>query len=421
MWRRVRPYVALALATGASLALWRALETHGAELAAELDTTNEPSTLPAGAASRGAVPAASVPRSPLAPRVRLVEVARGFDKPLFATHAGDGSGRLFVVEQGGRIRIVVNGRVAERPYLDLSRVLDTDAGERGLLGLAFAPDYARSGRFFVAHTVSGAVRVARMHVSGDPDVAATDSTTILEMDDPASNHNGGMLAFGPDGMLWIGTGDGGRAGDPWDNARDPKSWLGKMLRLDVSEGAGERYAIPPDNPFVRRSGYAPEIWALGLRNPWRYSFDRATGELWIGDVGQHSWEEIDVVDSRRGGGAHFGWKAMEGFHCHSPSTGCDATGLTAPVHAYGRGDGCSVTGGYVYRGRALPELVGEYLFGDYCTGRVWTLRRDGGSSATVALLLESGASISSFGEDEAGELYLCDHVGGRVLRFAPAG
>jgi len=333
---------------------------------------------------------------------------------------GDTSGRLFVVEQTGKIRIVEgggDGGVVERPFLDLSREVDLAGNERGLLGLAFAPDYAKSRRFFVAYTVRGAVRVVRHRVTEDPRLAESAGTTILEMDDPASNHNGGGLAFGPDGMLWIGTGDGGSGGDPWDNARNSKTLLGKMLRLDVS---GERYAIPRDNPFAGRSGYADEIWALGLRNPWRYSFDRQTGELWIGDVGQNAWEEIDVIDPTRGGGAHFGWRTMEGFHCFQPGSGCDSAGLTLPVHAYGRRDGCSVTGGYVYRGSAIPTLAGAYLFGDYCTGRVWMLRRAPSGAVTVERLIDSKVEISSFGEDTAGELYLCDHGGGRILRLAPA-
>jgi glucose/arabinose dehydrogenase len=242
---------------------------------------------------------------------------------------------------------------------------------------------------------------------------------VLETDQPAGNHNGGNLVFGPDGLLYIGTGDGGSGGDPWGNAQNPRSLLGKMLRLDVSQAGGERYAIPPDNPFAGEGAHAPEVRATGLSNPWRYSFVRATGELWIGDVGQNSWEEIDAVPSRPGG-ANFGWRTMEGFHCYDPAKGCEAKGLTLPVHAYGRADGCSVTGGYVYRGGAIPELAGAYLFGDYCTGRIWTIRRSAGGAAEVRRLLESQASISSFGEDAAGELYVCDHGGGRLLRLVRA-
>jgi glucose/arabinose dehydrogenase len=342
--------------------------------------------------------------------VELATVASGFDRPLFVTHAGDGSGRLFVVEQGGKIRVVRDGRVLPVPFLDLGAHLDTSTGERGLLGLAFAPDFATSRRFYVAHTAQAAsgpvVRIARyLAKAADPDRADPASeSVVLEMADPAGNHNGGMIAFGPDGRLWAGTGDGGRGGDPWDNARNPASLLGKMLRLDVAAATG--------------GAAAPvEIWALGLRNPWRFSFDRATGEIWIGDVGQNAWEEIDVADSRRPAPLHFGWKTMEGFHCFDPRQGCKADGLELPVYEYGHDAGCSVTGGYVYRGTAVPALAGRYLFSDYCNGSVRSLVRDASGKASVSTVVESKVAVSSFGEDEAGELYLCDHGGGRVLRL----
>ncbi|MBZ0090469.1 MAG: PQQ-dependent sugar dehydrogenase, partial [Thermoanaerobaculia bacterium] len=229
-------------------------------------------------------------------------------------------------------------------------------------------------------------------------------------------HNGGMIAFGPDGFLYHGSGDGGSAGDPWDNARDRHSLLGKLLRLDV---AAEPYAIPADNPFARGGG-APEVWAFGLRNPWRFSFDRATGELWIGDVGQNAWEEVNVEDPKRGGGRNYGWKTMEGLHCFSPRRGCDPAGLELPVHEYGHDAGCAVTGGYVYRGQALPELTGAYLFSDYCKGTLWSLARGPQGQATVTVLLETRMLVSSFGEDEAGELYLCDHGNGAIFRIVAA-
>ncbi len=365
-----------------------------------------PGGLAFAAVERNAAPVVS----PLSGLLRLVPVAGGFDRPLFVAHAGDGSGRLFVVEQGGKIRIVRDGKVLPAPFLDLSAHLDTSSGERGLLGLAFAPDFAISRRLFVAHTAKTGkgpvVRIARYHAPAtNPDRADPASEqVVLEMADPAGNHNGGMIAFGPDGMLWAGTGDGGSGGDPWDNARNPASLLGKMLRLDVGAATA--------------AGAAPvEIWALGLRNPWRFSFDRLTGEIWIGDVGQNAWEEIDVADTKRAGPLHFGWKTMEGRHCFDPRRGCDATGLELPIHEYGHDAGCSVTGGYVYRGRAIPALAGRYLFSDYCTGIVWALARDGVGRASVGTLLESKVQVSSFGEDEAGELYLCDHGGGRVLRL----
>ena len=413
---RPRLLVALALLAIAAAALWRSLG--GLSAVASLAGGQE---VPAAAAPWEAPAAAAMPASAVEPpaRVRLVPVATGLERPLFVTHAGDGSGRLFVVEQGGTIRVVRDGKLLERPFLDVTRRLDNSSGERGLLGLAFAPDYPKSGLFFLARTAPGPVVVVeRFRVSADPDRAdAASVETVLAMDDPASNHNGGMLAFGPDGHLWLGTGDGGSAADPWDNARDPRSLLGKLLRLDVRE---RLYSIPPDNPFAGGGAGRGEVWALGLRNPWRFSFDRATGELWIGDVGQYAWEEIDVVDPRRGAGAHFGWKTMEGRHCFDPPRGCDAAGFVPPVHEYGHDLGCSVTGGYVYRGGRIPGLAGAYLFADYCRGTVWTLVRDPDGRARVATLLESGATVSSFGEDEAGELYLCDHRGGAVLALAPA-
>jgi glucose/arabinose dehydrogenase len=362
------------------------------------------------------------PDSPV--RLRLQEVASGLARPLFMTHSGDGSGRLFVVEQGGTIRILTGGELRPEPFLEARGLLDESRGERGLLGLAFAPDYRKSGRFFIAHTAPGpSVRVTRLRASADPDRADPASAeVVIRIPDPASNHNGGMIAFGPDGNLWYGTGDGGRAGDPWNNASNPGALLGKLLRIDV---ASEPYRIPPENPFADGRAGRPEIWALGLRNPWRFSFDRETGELWIGDVGQNAWEEINVEDPRRGGGRHYGWRTMEGFHCYSPRTGCATEGLTLPIYAYGHDQGCSVTGGYVYRGQDIPELVGTYLFSDYCSGTLWGLRRGAEGEAEVSVLLRTGLAVSSFGEDSAGEVYLCDHRRGRVFRLegdpGPAG
>ncbi|MEO8274930.1 MAG: PQQ-dependent sugar dehydrogenase [Thermoanaerobaculia bacterium] len=362
--------------------------------------------------------------------VRLEPVATGFHHPLFVTHAGDGSGRIFVVEQGGKVLVVANGQIRSTPFLDLSAKLDSNSGERGLLGLAFAPDYAQSRRLFVAYTTKvasgAAVRISRFAASGvvggaDETADPTSESFVLEMADPASNHNGGMLAFGPDGMLWTGTGDGGNAGDPWDNARNPASLLGKILRLDVSTSP---YSLPQDRPRWADSANGKEtargeIWALGLRNPWRFSFDRATGEIWIGDVGQNAWEEIDVASSHQETALHFGWKTMEGDHCYAPGFGCDTSGLVRPVHEYDHASGCSVTGGYVYRGRIVPALSGRYLFADYCSGVIWALERDVEGRAEVETLLRTGFPVSSFGEDEAGEVYVCDYSAGRILRLAP--
>jgi glucose/arabinose dehydrogenase len=405
-WRRVRRPLCLALLAVAAVLLWRSFREVGA-VWAELETA----TLPAAIAATP--PAAALP-SPA--RVRLAAVARGLSRPLFVTQPPGEDSRLFVVEQGGTVRIVRGGQLVTTPFLDLTSELDSSAGERGLLGLAFAPDYATSGLFYVAHTAPGPAGVVRrFRVSADPNRADPGSgELVLSMADPAGNHNGGMIAFGPDGYLWIGTGDGGSAGDPWDNAQNPNSLLGKMLRIDV---ATRPYRIPAGNPWADRPGARPELWAIGLRNPWRFSFDRVTGELWVGDVGQFQWEEIDVEDPRRGGGLNYGWRTLEARHCYSPKSGCDAAGLHLPVYEYGHDRGCSVTGGYVYRGQAIAGLRGHYLFSDYCRGTVWALSRPAEGGAAVALLLESQRSISSFGEDNRGELYLCDHRQGELLRL----
>jgi glucose/arabinose dehydrogenase len=336
-------------------------------------------------------------------------VARGLSSPVFVTHAGDRRGRLFVVEQPGRIRIVTGGTLAAAPFLDIaSRVLA--GGERGLLGLAFHPDYTRNGRYFVNYTrrPDGATVIAEYRVSTDASVSAPDERVLLVIAQPYPNHNGGMIAFGGDGFLYIGMGDGGAGGDPQNRAQNRQELLGKMLRVDVN--GPTPYAIPADNPFAAGGG-RPEIWALGLRNPWRFSFDRQTRELYAGDVGQNAWEEIDVV--RRGG--NYGWRLMEGAHCYNPAR-CDRQGLELPIAEYATASGrCSVTGGYVYRGTALPALTGTYVYGDFCSGEIFALR-DG----TQRVLLPTRMAISSFGEDEAGEIYVVDHRGAvyRVIAAA---
>lgn len=333
-------------------------------------------------------------------------VTRGLSSPVLVTHAGDGSGRLFVVEQPGRIRIVSNGTLAPAPFLDIASRL-VSGGERGLLGLAFHPDYPRNGRYFVNYTrrPDGATVIAEYRVSTDGNVSAPAERVLLVIDQPYPNHNGGMIAFGADGFLYIGMGDGGAGGDPQNRAQNPQELLGKMLRIDVNKGSP--YAVPADNPFVG-GGARPEIWALGLRNPWRFSFDRQTHELWAGDVGQNAWEEIDVI--RRGG--NYGWRIMEGAHCFKPPAGCERPGLELPVAEYATAGGrCSVTGGYVYRGAAVPRLVGTYVYGDFCSGEIFALRH-----GTQRILLDTRLAVSSFGEDEAGELYIVDHKGG-VYRF----
>jgi len=339
-------------------------------------------------------------------------VLSGFTRPVHVTHAGDGSGRIFVVEQAGRIRILDNGVVLPTPFLDItSRVAST--GEQGLLSVAFPPGYPAKMYFYVYYTpVPGDnTVVARYRVTADNNIAdSTSETIVLRVPQPFGNHNGGQLAFGPDGYLYIGKGDGGGGGDPLNSGQRTDTLLGKILRIDVESGAAT-YAIPPDNPFRGVAG-GGEIWALGLRNPWRFSFDRGTGDLYVGDVGQGTFEEIDFQPAGDNVGRNYGWNIMEGGSCYPPGTvGCDQTGLALPVFAYDHSLGCSVTGGYVYRGAAFPSLQGVYLFGDYCSGRIWGLKRNG-AAWDNALLLSPAWNISTFGEDEEGNVYVANHANG---------
>jgi glucose/arabinose dehydrogenase len=342
--------------------------------------------------------------------VRLKEVARGLDAPLFLASPPGDQTRAFVVEQGGRIRIIRNDALLPTPFLDISSRI-ASGGERGLLGLAFHPQYATNGRFVVYYTnTAGDIRIASYKVSANPEVADPASEQILlAVPHPSfSNHNGGMVTFGPDGRLYAGIGDGGSGGDPNGNGQNRNTLLAKLVRLDVN--AAGQASVPSDNPFVGQSGMRPEIWSYGLRNPWRFSFDRLTGDLYIGDVGQNAREEIDVSrgPSNMGRGLDFGWNIMEGTSCFSPSSGCNRTGLTLPVLDYGHGDGCSVTGGYVYRGSLVPALRGMYFYGDYCSGWVRSFVLTGGQVAQRLdwAALRPGGQITSFGEDAAGELYI---------------
>jgi glucose/arabinose dehydrogenase len=290
-------------------------------------------------------------------------------------------------------------------------------GERGLLGLAFHPKHRQNGRFFVNYTRrdDGATVLAEYRRQGLSLQASTEERTLMVVPQPYANHNGGMVAFGPDGLLYIGLGDGGSGGDPQNRAQNPAELLGKILRIDV-DGAPP-YAIPSDNPFARAGG-RPEIFASGVRNPWRFSFDRATGALWLADVGQNKWEEIDLVT--RGG--NYGWRIMEGKHCFLSAKDCHVEGLIMPVSEYGHDQGrCSVTGGYVYRGRNLPALQGSYLFGDYCSGELFVVPVENGvaTGSEPRLLRKSKMRISSFGEDETGEVYVVDHRGA-LYRLGPS-
>jgi glucose/arabinose dehydrogenase len=331
-----------------------------------------------------------------------------FNQPVGIYSAGDGTNRLFVVEQTGAIRVFENSgsTATSKVFLDISDRVLYD-GEQGLLGLAFHPNYVENGYFYVNYVADNPRRtiIARYSVTAnDPDQADQNSEIILlEVNQPFSNHNGGQLAFGGDGYLYMGLGDGGSEGDPFGNAQNRSSLLGKILRVDVdSSSAGRKYGIPADNPFVGGTlGYREEIYAYGLRNPWRFSFDSSTGKLWVADVGQNQREEIDLVEN----GKNYGWNIMEGTICYSPSTGCNQTGLELPVWDYGRDEGNCVIGGFVYRGSALMGLYGAYVYGDYGSGRVWALQYDGTSAPVNTLLVDTGLRITSFGLDENSELY----------------
>jgi glucose/arabinose dehydrogenase len=342
------------------------------------------------------------------PELRLEPVVEGLEAPVFLTHAGDGSGRLFVVERAGRVLILDQGVLLAEPFLDIrDRVLA--GGERGLLGLTFHPDFARNGRFFVSYTrqEDGGSIIAEYRVSPDPNRSRRRERVLLSVPQPFSNHNGGMIAFGPDGLLYIGLGDGGSGGDPGNRAQDRDELLGKILRIDVG---GRPYAIPADNPFAEGGG-RPEIYALGLRNPWRFSFDRGTGRLLAGDVGQGHREEIDLI--RRG--RNYGWRILEGTRCYRPREDCERSGFEPPLDEYPHRRGrCSVTGGYVYRGEAIPELTGTYLFADFCSGEIFGL-----NGRRRSILLATDLAIASFGEDEAGEVFVVD-LSGTIHRIASA-
>jgi glucose/arabinose dehydrogenase len=354
------------------------------------------------------------------PMISLTGVSGGFVQPVHVTHAGDGSGRIFVAEQGGKIRILDNGSLLPASFLDISsRVIC--CGEQGLLSVAFPPGYSAKRYFYVNYTRTpdGATVVARYRVSPNDANAADPASeeVVLTIPQPFPNHNGGQLAFGPDGYLYIGMGDGGSGGDPFGLAQNTDNVLGKLLRIDVESGAVP-YGVPPGNPFVGMAGYRPEIWALGLRNPWRFSFDRLTGELYIGDVGQGAFEEIDVQPAGSPGGQNYGWNIMEGANCYNSAI-CNTAGLTLPVATYDHSQGCSVTGGIVYQGAALPILQGIYLYSDFCSGRIWGLRKNGAGWDNAVLLAAQSPplNISTFGEDERGNVYVANYANGDLLKI----
>ena len=360
-------------------------------------------------------------RSPSEIQLTLTPRWEGFSEPLLLTHAPGDSSRLFIVEKTGRIRVVVNRRLLAEPFLDLSSAINAE-GEGGLLGLAFSPDYMNTGRFYVNFTdKAGDTRVER-YTAADPASSKPKIVRrerVLFVNQTVYNHYGGCIVFGPDRYLYVGTGDSAALGASRSNAQNPKSVLGKILRLDVGEAADSpavpaTYRIPSDNPFAGTTGYRPEIWALGLRNPWRFSFDRSTSDLWIGDVGQSGWEEIDRMEGGVGG-RNFGWSVYEGTHPYPSGSRAptDASRYTMPVAEYEHPTGKCVIGGYVYRGSAYPALRGIYVYADWVSGRMWGLRSEG--ETETAEFERTSLNISSFGEDAEGELYVCDLQSGTVF------
>ena len=339
-----------------------------------------------------------------------------FTRPVDFQTPGDGSDRIFVVEQAGVIKVFDNssGAASTETFLDIKSRVRDQGNEEGLLGLAFHPNFASNGYFFVNYTASSPRRTVVARYSVDPndsDRALSSETVILEVAQPYSNHNAGQIVFGSDGYLYITLGDGGSGGDPQDNGEDPSTLLGSILRIDVDRGS--QYAIPSGNPFVGNTdGYREEIYAYGLRNPWRISFDSSTGRLWAADVGQNLYEEVNIIEK----GRNYGWDVMEGLHCYEPGTNCDETGLTSPVWEYSHDLGISITGGFVYRGDLAPSLTGRYVFADYGTGRIWALAWDG-SDAAVEEIMDTSLAISSFGVDEQQELYALA-FNGRIYRFS---
>ena len=370
------------------------------------------------------------PTAPSAATVKLTPVATGLSNPVFVTSPPDGTRRLFIVEKTGLIRVVARGTLLAAPFLSLRAAVST-GGEQGLLGLAFHPSFRTNHKLYVDYTnLAGntVIREYRASTTNPNRVQLGSGRTLLTIAQPFANHNGGMLAFGPDGFLYIGMGDGGSGGDPGNRAQSKSTLLGKILRIDVNGTSGTRqYRIPASNPFVGRAGL-DQIWQLGVRNPWRFSFDRSTGALWIGDVGQNRYEEIDRAvrtTTGAGRGVNWGWHIMEGFHCFDPAVGCVTRGLGRPLLEYSHDTNgrCSVTGGYVYRGASIPSLAGWYVFGDFCSGEVLAVPSTAANASRPAPVTlfgtGSGREVSSFGQDWAGRLYVVD-LRGTVYRIDPA-
>jgi glucose/arabinose dehydrogenase len=386
-------------------------ETPEAATASPADATEAPPPTPAPSVVPTEASAAG-DAAVLPARIALEEVATGLDNPLYLTNAGDGSGRLFVVEKEGRVVIVSDRQVVDPAFLDITDRVGSNANEQGLLSVAFHPSFAENGQLFVNYTdQEGDTVVSRFTAAGDAADPGSEQV-LLTIGQPYANHNGGLIMFGPDGYLYIATGDGGSGGDPQGNGQNGEALLGKLLRIDVD---GEQpYAIPEDNPG---GDLAPEVWALGLRNPWRFSFDRATGDLYIADVGQNAIEEVNFTPAGTPGGVNYGWNVLEGSQCFRGGS-CDPSAYAGPVTEYTHDLGQSVTGGFVYRGEAHPELRGVYLFADFASGRIWALRQAEGAWER-AEVLDTDKNISSFGEDEAGELYLTSMYEGAVFRVTP--
>jgi glucose/arabinose dehydrogenase len=353
--------------------------------------------------------------------IDLTPIASGLENPVLITSAHDGTGRLFIVEQTGTIRVYDGGSVLPGALLNVKGNV-SNGSEQGLLGLAFHPNFESNRRFYVDYTNRSGdtiIREYRTSVSNPNRVEAGSGRTILKVNQPFSNHNGGDIVFGPGGYLYIGMGDGGDAGDPGNRAQDKGKLLGKMLRIDVNGSSGGRnYRIPSSNPFVGKPG-RDEIWLLGLRNPWRFSFDDATNRLWIGDVGQYRYEEVDRLNPSEKGD-NLGWRRVEGYKCFNPSRHCGKAGKEKPVLAYSHANGrCAITGGFVYRGSNIPALKGWYVFGDYCSGEIWATSATAGTHATKVLLADRSFNISSFGENASGELFVVA-LGGTIYRIDPS-
>lgn len=358
------------------------------------------------------------------PQIALLPIASGFTKPTGIVNAGDGSGRLFILEKPGNVWVLRDGQVLPAPFLSMEPLVRAKGNEQGLLGLAFHPQFETNGRLFIAYTDDeGAVTVAQLRIDEDnPDRADPASLTVLlAVGKEYEDHNAGQLAFGPDGYLYIGIGDGGGKAEEDRNAQRRTSLLGKVLRIDVDSGDTERpYGIPVDNPFASHESYEPEIWVYGLRNPWRFSFDRATGALYIADVGLWSSEEINVQEAGAPGGRNYGWNLVEGFECHDQERAdrCDSTTLTPPVWVYHHDQGCAIVGGFVYRGSEIALLTGQYVFGDFCLGTIWGLSNTAGIHSD-SVLLDTELNINSFGEDESGELYVAA-MDGTIFKIVAA-